>query len=279
MAATALGRGDIDEMDEAGREALRTLLLRLADDELVVGERYTEWQVYAPTLESDLALSNVAQDEFGHARLWYDLVEDFGYEEADLIWERDPADFVHASFVERPTGEGDWADTILRGYLYDEAEHLGLESVADSAYAPLADRVEKVVSEERYHREHAQRWLERLTDDEPGRERVQAALDRLFPWALTLFEPTDEATEAAIDEHGFRTASLDEMREQWLDTVVPYLDSLGLTVPEPDSVERPEATGRNGEHTDDWFELFDDMTRTYRELDRSSVTRLMEKPE
>jgi ring-1,2-phenylacetyl-CoA epoxidase subunit PaaC len=272
----AVQRDDLDDREEA---ALRALLLRLADDELVLGERYVEWQVHAPTLESDLALSNIAQDEFGHARLYYDLVEEFGFDEPDLIWERDPGEFTHATLVELPWSEGEWSDAILRGYLYDVAEKLRLDAVEESSYAPLADRVGKVRDEERYHLEHAQNWLERLTDDEPGRRRVQSALDRLFPYALTLFEPTNEETEAAIEEFGFRTASLAEMREQWLDEVVPYLESLDIDVPEPDEGEQPDAVGRDGSHTDAWFDLHDEMTQTYRELGRSDVTRIMEDPE
>lgn len=278
-----------EDLDEADVAALEALLRRLADDELVWGERLTEWQVEAPTLESDLAVSNVAQDEFGHARLWYDLLEAFGYDEPDLVWERDPAAFVHASFVELPVAEGAWADTVLRGYLYDVYEWLLLDALADSAYGPLADRVEKVKREETYHREHAESWLEHLCDDEPGRQRVQDALDRLFPYALTLFEPVDEDAEAHIDEAGFRTESLAELRGGWLDEVEPYLESLGLDVPTADLPDQydvhvpadalPEHVGRGGSHTDDWFDLYDEFTRTYRELGRSHAATFMGTPE
>jgi len=240
-------------------------LFRLADDELVLAERYTEWQIFAPTPESDLALANIAQDEFGHARLWYDLLEDeFGYAEAELVWERDPGDFVHGTLVELATPEGDWADTVVRGYLYDVAERLRLEALEDSSYAPIADRVPKVQGEEDYHREHAQSWLDRLTGSPDSRERVQAAVDRLFPHAMTLFAPTDG--EADIVDAGVRTRSLAELREDWLDEVVPYLESLDVEVPEPGDVVRPEPAGRDGSHTDDWFALHEEFTATYREL-------------
>jgi ring-1,2-phenylacetyl-CoA epoxidase subunit PaaC len=87
--------------------------------------------------------------------------------------------------------------------------------------------VRKVLSEERYHREHAGNWLERLTAGAEGRERVQSAADRLFPHALALFEPVGES-DADVDALGLRTESLDSMREQWLDTVLPFLSSLGI---------------------------------------------------
>jgi ring-1,2-phenylacetyl-CoA epoxidase subunit PaaC len=264
-----------DQLGDADREALEVLLFRLADDELVLAERYTEWQVRAPTLESDLSLSNIAQDEYGHARLWYDLLQDFNYDEPALIWERDPGDFVHATLTERPFEDGDWADAVLRNYLYDVAEELRLEAVADSAYRPLADRVPTVQGEEEYHREHAESWFERLAEDEAGRAKLQAAIDRLYPFAMTLFDPVDEAVEARIEERGFRTRSLSALREEWLDVTIPFLESLGLELQEP---ERPDAIGRDGSHTDAWSALHAEMTATYRELGRSSATRIMEDP-
>lgn len=265
-----------DELDATDREAVQTLLYRLADDELVVAERYTDWQVRAPTLESDLSISNIAQDEYGHARLWYDLLQDFEMDEADLIWERDPTDFKHAAFVERPFEEGDWADAILRNYLYDVAEQLRLEALEDSVYHPLADRIPTVQGEEQYHREHAQSWLERLTNDDTGHEQVQAAVDRSFSYAMTLFDPVDDAIETTIDDRGFRTESLADLREEWLSITIPFLESLNITVPEP---EQPDAIGRDGTHTDAWGELHAEMTNTYRELGRTAATTIMEDPQ
>jgi ring-1,2-phenylacetyl-CoA epoxidase subunit PaaC len=247
-------------------DAVEAQLLRLADDEFVLAERYTEWQIFAPTLESDLALANIAQDEFGHARLWYDLLrEEYDYAEADLIWEREPADFTHSTLVELETPEGDWADTVVRSYLYDVAERLRLEALEDSSFDPIADRVEKVQGEEEYHREHAQSWLDRLSGGEESHGRVQDAIDRLFPYALTLFEPTEH--EDAILEEGVRTRSLDDIRADWLDEVVAYLESLDFEVPDPEDTDLPENVGRDRSHTENWFDLHDEFTATYDELD------------
>lgn len=264
-----------DELDEQEQAAVEALLFALADDEFVLAERYTEWQVVSPTLESDLALSNIAQDELGHARLWYDLLQDFGYTEPELIFERDPADFTHSTLVELPFEEGDWADAIVRGYLYDVAEQLRLEALVDTSYPRIADRIEKVIGEESYHREHAQNWLERLCDDSDGRTRVQDAVNRLFPYALTLFESTDY--EEDIVDLGIRTKSLDDLREQWLDITVPFLESLGVRVDSEKSL--PDSIGRNGDHTEHWPELHEDMTRTYRELERTETHRIMKDPD
>ncbi|WP_129115664.1 1,2-phenylacetyl-CoA epoxidase subunit PaaC [Halegenticoccus tardaugens] len=265
------GPGDLADRE---REAVEELLFRLADDEFVLAERYTEWQIYAPTLESDLALANVAQDEYGHARLWYDLLQELGYAEADLIWERDPATWTHSTLAELAFEEGDWADAMVRSYLYDVAERLRLEALVDTSYAPIADRVGKALAEEGYHREHAQSWLDRLAV-EPGSEshdRVRAAVERLFPHALTLFEPGPR--EDAIVEFGLRTETLSDLRTAWLETVIPYLEALDLDVPDPDDASLPTVRGRDGSHTDDWFDLFESFTATYDELGRREPARL-----
>ncbi|QLH84153.1 1,2-phenylacetyl-CoA epoxidase subunit PaaC [Halosimplex pelagicum] len=264
------------DLDGAERAAAEALLRRLADDEFVLAERYAEWQVVAPTLESDLAVSNVAQDELGHARVWFDALGELGYTEQELVWERDPGDFRHGTLVELPFAEGDWADAVVRGYLYDVGEDLRLDAVAESGVRELVEPVEKIRGEESYHLDHAQTWIERLCADEDGRERVQAATDRLVPHALTLWEPGERA--AAIREHGLRGQSLAAMRRQWLDTVGSFLEGHGVTVPlDPgdDPAELlPDAVGRDGIHTDHWPRLHDELTETYRELGRDDVRRL-----
>ncbi|WP_257297458.1 1,2-phenylacetyl-CoA epoxidase subunit PaaC [Haloarchaeobius sp. FL176] len=278
-----------DDLTADEREAVQHQLFRLADDEFVVAERYTEWQVKAPTLESDLAFSNIAQDELGHARLWYDLLQDWGAEESELIWERDPSEWRHSTLAELPFDEGDWADPVLRSYLYDVAEDIQLRALQDSSYPRIRDRVGKILGEEDYHREHAANWLERLCEEEESRARVQDALDRLFPHALTLFAPTDEAVEERIDELGIRSEPLVTMREEWLDEVIPFLESLGLSVDDAElpeqydvhhsQLELPEHTGRDQSHTDAWFDLHDDFTHTYQELGRTSAERIMKDPD
>jgi ring-1,2-phenylacetyl-CoA epoxidase subunit PaaC len=283
MAATESLSGP-DDLDEREREAVEALLYRLADDEFVIADRYTDWQVRAPTVESDIAIANIAQDELGHARLWYDLLEDFGYSEPNLIWERNPETFRHSTLCELPFEEGDWADAIVRSYFYDEAEHRRLKALEDSSYPRIHDRVGKVMGEEDYHREHAENWLRRLVGGEEGRDRVQEAVDRLFPYALTLFEESED--DAAIDDLGIRTRSLSDMREEWVETVTGTLTDIGIDAHAPETDEDgvvadelPDHVGRDGDHTDGWPDYYDEITNTYDELGRDHAARLMEDPD
>ncbi|ELZ84684.1 phenylacetate-CoA oxygenase, PaaI subunit [Haloferax elongans ATCC BAA-1513] len=288
MAAAKQLPGPQDLSDDE-REALEALLFSLADDEFVIAERYTEWQVRAPTIESDISVANIAQDELGHARLYYDLLEDFGYDEPDLIWERDADEWRHSTLCELPFEEGDWADYVVRSFLFDEAEYIRLQALEGSSYPRLADRIGKIMAEEKYHREHARSWLERLCEDDESRARMQDAVDRLMPHALTLFAPTDEDIEARIDDLGIRTENLLTMREEWLDEVVPRLESVGLHVEEAQLPEQydvhhadfdmPDELGRDQSHTDAWFDLYDEFTKSYRELGRHEAAKIMKDPD
>jgi len=111
----------------------------------------------------------------------YEVLTDFGYDETDLIWERDADDFQQHSLVEQPFEEGNWSDAIVRGYLYDVAEDAKLQALETSTFAPIRDRVGKVLGEEDYHLEFAENWLKRLAANDESRERIQAAVDRLYP--------------------------------------------------------------------------------------------------
>jgi len=271
MSAMDTDLGAPGELSDRERRAVEAQLFRVADDEFIQAERYTFWQVRAPTLESDLAISNNAQDELGHARLWYDAIKQFGYSEESLIWEGNPDDFQHSTFVELSFEEGDWADAVLRAYLYDEAEDIRLAALAESSYEPIRDRTSRIQGEEEYHLEHAVSWLERLVNDESGREQLQTALDRLYPYALTMFEPVGDV-EADIVDLGIRDRTLEQMRTEWESRVTDQLTELGLDIPDTGPAS---PTGRDNEHTEEWHDLFEEMTSSYRNLGRDSATKIM----
>lgn len=274
MMTTDTDLGDPEDLSEREQRAAEAQLFRMADDEYVQAERYTFWQVRAPTLESDLAVANNSQDELGHARLWYEAIQQFGYTEESLLFESSPEDFQHSTLVELPFKQGDWADAVVRAYLYDVAEDIRLSALEDSSYKPIRDRTGTIQGEEDYHVEHAQSWLERMALDDDTASRVQAALDRLYPYALTLFEPVGDV-ESDIEALGIRTMSLEEMHTAWENRVEEFLTELNLDV--PTDAEVADHIGRDNNHTDDWAALFEEMTSSYRNLGRDKATVIMEK--
>src|ERR671931_1209399 len=164
-------------------EEVQKTLLEIADDELLLGWRDSEWTGIAPFLEEDVAFSSIAQNEIGHARALYDLVaRERGTTADELAFDRSPDDYRCSPLVERRLM--DWEKTIARHYLYEEADAERLERLKRSDDAEIAGLAAKIDREEAYHRMHAQIWFDRL-QHEP---RFTAALDELRPHAAALLD-------------------------------------------------------------------------------------------
>lgn len=158
----------------------RERLLAIADDELVLGWRDSEWTGIAPVLEEDVAFSSIAQNEIGHARAIYQLLSD----DADaLAFDREPAEYRCSRLVELRFVP-DWARTIARRVLYEAADEIRLAALKSSPDEAVAGLAAKIDREEAYHRMHAQMWRERLRDE----ERFGMALEELWPYALGVLE-------------------------------------------------------------------------------------------
>ena len=211
----------------SARSAEEWLLLAIADDELVLGWRNSEWTGIAPTLEEDVAFSSIAQNEIGHARAIYQLLA----EDADaLALDREPAEYRAAPLVELRFVP-DWARTIARHVLYETADELRigrLKSSGDPAVAGLAAKIDR---EEAYHRMHAQMWAQRLR----GERRYGEALDELWPAGLAMLEPELRPELAARFE-----------REIPSNTVLLAFE--------------------RGEHASDWEALWQEMTLVRRSI-------------
>src|SRR5438309_6269752 len=140
-----------------------SLLLALADDELIIGHRHAEWTGWAPHIEEDLAFSSIAQDEMAHARLLYGLARELdGRSEDRLALGRAAEAYRNAVLCERPNR--DWGYTLARQYLYDTADAVRLEALAGSSWTELADAVRLMQLEEAYHLDHARAWFRRLAE-------------------------------------------------------------------------------------------------------------------
>jgi ring-1,2-phenylacetyl-CoA epoxidase subunit PaaC len=163
------------------------LLLTIADDELILGWRNSEWTGIAPFLEEDVAFSSIAQNEIGHARALYELAAaELGTTADALAFDRKPEEYRSAPLVELRRLE--WARTIARHWLYETADELRLVALKASDDPEIAGIAAKMDREEAYHRMHADMWLERLLATAEGRERLNEAVDELWPYALGVLD-------------------------------------------------------------------------------------------
>lgn len=242
------------------REALTELLFQLADDELIVGHRDSEWLGLAPDIEEDVAFSSIAQDEVGHAVYYFERFHELGEADADrLAFDRRADQRRHAVVLERPNG--DWAYTIARHFFYDVFDQIRLEALSDSGYVPLAQGVAKIRREEHYHLLHMRLWFTRLGSAGGEAEaRMRRAIRDLWPDIGGLFSLGD--VERPLVEFGIIPFGAAELQRRWERQVRPAFEEAKL--PWPGSPVVPATDGRKGKHTSDLDRLLDSMTEVFR---------------
>jgi ring-1,2-phenylacetyl-CoA epoxidase subunit PaaC len=161
------------------REAYVDLLLFLADSELIIGHRHSEWTGFAPSAEEDVAFSSIAQDEMGHAHLYYALIA--GADDEDgvdrLALDRGPRAFRHLPLLHAPNR--DWFFTIARHIYWDVFEAALLRHALDSDLPLFSGAARRVLNEEAYHLEHAEEWLALLSAGTAQRERLARQMARV----------------------------------------------------------------------------------------------------
>ncbi|MDZ5459717.1 1,2-phenylacetyl-CoA epoxidase subunit PaaC [Azohydromonas lata] len=231
------------------RDERQQYLLRIGDTCLIQAQRLSEWTGHAPVLEEDIALANMALDLLGQARAVLTLAGSAqGLSEDQLAFLREERDYFNPTLVELPNGEGrpgDFALTVLRNAFVSTFLQLLWQRLQASSDEELAAIAAKAVKEARYHVEHAADWVVRLGDGtEESRRRMQAALDKLWPYVAELFE-ADAVDEAAADAGlGPRWA---ELREPWLAQMQALLQAATL---QPPAVSSFRSTGRQGVHSE-----------------------------
>jgi len=239
------------------------LLYQLADDELVIGHRDSEWLGLAPHLEEDIAFGSIAQDEVGHAAAFYHMLEELGLGGADdLAFLRPAAERRNAVLVERPNGEGtylqdpafDWGYTVARRLAYDLHDAIRLEALGQSAYRPLAQLAGKIRREERYHLLHHATWFRRLAEGtEESRRRLCTGIERAWEDVGGLF--VGAASE-------YWPVSPSEVRDRWVEELRPQFHAVGLAFPL--HIPAPALDGRAGQHTPALGALLETMGEVYR---------------
>jgi len=249
-AATATSAGVAAATDTSAvpaEEGLVDSLLGLGDDALIAAQRLAMWCAGAPELEEDVALTNVALDQLGAARLLLSLAgerEGRGRDEDALAYLRDDHEFRGVLLVELP--DADFATVIAKLLLLSAWQWLHFGQLCGSPDAQLAAIAGKLVKERAYHLDHATQWTVRLGDGtEESHARMQAAVDELWPYTGEFFAVTPD------------------LREPWTGLVGPVLDAATLTRP-PDGAAHQAAAGRAGRHTGHLTPLLAEMQVVHR---------------
>ena len=236
--------------------------LRLADDCLVLSHRLAQWSSLAPTLEEDVALTNIALDLLGQARPLYEHVarlDGTGRSEDDYVFMRDERDFVNCLLVEQENG--DFATTVVRQLLFSTYQLSLWQALEQSSEEVVAAIAAKAHTEVRYHFDHVGQWTLRLGDGtDESHIRMQVALDSLWPYTAELFE-SDDVVESVV-RNGL-AADPAQLMADWNTSINSVLDTATL--------QRPETTwtptgGRSGLHTERFGYMLAEMQHLHRSM-------------
>lgn len=240
--------------------AIKELLYKMADDLLIIGHRNSEWTGLGPILEEDIAFSSMAQDKIGQSQALFQLLHELGEQEPDIVaFTRNAKQFHNAQFVELPNGDYDFS--LMRHFLYDVADQLRFEMLANSSYEPLAKVARKIKGELKYHVFHANTWIVKLgSANEESKARMQTALNDAWNYALGLFEEGD--FENDLKNEGVFAGEV-ALKQIWLETITPTLTKATLTIPHENTWE-PKLGGRQGIHTEHLDPLVDEMSEVFR---------------
>ncbi len=173
-------------------------VLALADTKRILGIRYSDWLLGSPSIETGIAASSMAQDEWGHARLLYAMLREFGHDPRQAEHNRAAAEYSSAPALDRPFA--DWVDFVVATVVIDGALTVALESFGDGSFALAQSRVPKMLAEEDFHRQFGDAWFARLATSDAG-GRVRAAARSMLPSTLAWLLP-DDALQRELEGEG-----------------------------------------------------------------------------
>jgi ring-1,2-phenylacetyl-CoA epoxidase subunit PaaC len=213
------------QLPDGVRDAVRDLILVLADSKRLLGMRYGQWLLGAPELEAGIACASMAQDEWGHARLLYALLREFGDDVHALEHGREPHEYRSIDVLDAEPRS--WPELVAVNALVDTALSVQLESLSGSSYVPLRQRVQKLIEEESFHAAHGAAWFRRIaTAGEDGHAQMQDAVAAVLPGVLRWFG-RDSGAPQTLRDAGIADATGSALRERFVERVLPLLDAVG----------------------------------------------------
>jgi ring-1,2-phenylacetyl-CoA epoxidase subunit PaaC len=236
-------------------------LLRLGDSALVLSQRLSELCGKGPALEEDMALTNTALDLLGQARLWLSYageVEGEGRDEDALAYLRSDREFNNFLLVEQPNGN--YAETMMRQFLFDAWHTLALAQLMQSTDSRIVEIAQKSQKEVTYHLRRSSDLIVRMGDGtEVSHALTQVALDQLWPYTGEMFTSDVIDQEMMNTGEGFDPVKL---KQSWHEYVGKVFSAATLLVPNADAWM--QKGGKQGVHTEHLGYLLAEMQVVHR---------------
>jgi phenylacetate-CoA oxygenase PaaI subunit len=217
---------------DVANDALRWTL-SLADTKHRLGIRTSEWVNGGPALEAAVGASAITQDELGHARSLYAVLRDFAAVPDGIGAENDlqaRSVFYNPRVLNQPWPS--WLDVIAANVTLDRALHVAVAALRGSTFSPLHARAAKILQEEEFHRIFGDGWLARLAQRDDLHERLQASLERFWRAAVGWYGPESDRIAGTLYQVGIVTRTPDELRQRWLEQIIPLFERNNLQVPD-----------------------------------------------
>ncbi len=221
----------VEQMSPHYIEGMKRILTVSADTELISAPSYYLAAQDAPSTNAYLSAMSIIQDELGHAHIAYRLLEDLGVSKERLIYRRKASEFKYPYAFDVPLVT--WAELAVANAMYDRAGFTLLGDVyKHTSFGPWKRALAKVDKEENFHLRHGETWMRKINEQPGGHQVLQRAVDWMFPLTMEWFGLPDELKKHTEQiEYGFKGSTNDQLRQTWMSTGIPFLESLGLDLP------------------------------------------------
>ena len=245
------------------KKSLYNYIIGIADNSLILAQRLGELCGHGPTLETDIATTNISLDLLGQTRSYYQyaakLTEQEEKTEDDIAFLRIEREYKNVLLVEQPNTH--FGYIIARQFLFDVYHLMLMQKLQNSKDEVLSAIAKKGIKEVSYHKRFSSDWVKRLGDGTAeSKEKMQEAINDLWRFTDELFDETEADIEMINQEIG---VAVSEMKEAYYEEVSEILKEATLNVPERKYFTRG---GKKGIHTEHMGYILADlqyMQRTY----------------
>ena len=224
-----------DWMPEEYRQQLIRMISQHAHSEIVGMLPEGGWITRAPNLRRKMILLAKVQDEAGHGEYLYHAAETLGASREEMLQALLEGEAKYSNIFNYPTLT--WADVGVIGYLVDFAAILNQTMLARSSYGPYSRAMVRICAEESFHMKQGQDIVIKLAQGNPRqRAIIQDAINRWWWPTLMMFGPhdSDSPNTPILVRWGIKTRTNDQLRQDFVNKIVPELHVLGLTIPDPE---------------------------------------------
>jgi len=246
-----------DWMPEAYRRTLVRQISQHAHSEIIGMQPEGSWITRAPSLKRKAILMAKVQDEAGHGLYLYSAAQTLGTDRETMFEQLITGAAKYSSIFNYLTPT--WADMGSIGWLVDGAAICNQVPLCRASYGPYARAMVRICKEESFHQRQGFEILLALMNGTPEqRAMAQESVDRWYAPALMMFGPPDQDSPNSQQSMAWKIKrfSNDDLRQRFVDMLVPQAEALGVTLPDPD-LRWNEERGHYDFGELDWSEFYD----------------------